>query len=213
MTIARRARLALLAATAAVLAACSSIAPDKPTHGLLYDFGPGAPVNGTSGASQPPLVLADIEAPSGLDSSALLYRLAYADANQLRPYAQSRWSAPPQRLVQQRLREVLGRDRAVLDTSESAALARAKREVPRTLRIELEELSQVFDSPAASFGVVRLRATLMESTPAGDRLVGQRVFAQRQPAPSADAPGGVRAIAAATDACAQDIAAWLAQAR
>ena len=46
--------------------------------------------------------------------------------------------------------------------------------------------------------VVRLRATLMANTPAGELLVAQRVVVRRQAAPSADASGGVRALTAAT---------------
>ena len=207
------ARRILALAGALAVAACSSLAPDKPKHATLYDFGPG-PANAAAPASpQPAIVLADPEASTALDSSALLYRLAYADAHQLHPYAQARWSAPPAQLVRQRLRELLGRDRAVLDPSESATLARAHGEMPRTLHIEVEEFSHVFDSPAQSFGVVRLRATVTDNTPGGERLAGQREFARREAAPSADASGGVRAITAATDAIAQDIAAWLAQLR
>ena len=205
----------LLAAAAFALAGCSSVAPDKPTRATAYDFGPpGAEAQAADpAAKQPPLVLADLETSSTLDSSALLYRLAYADANQLRPYARARWSAPPAQLVRQRLRQVLGRDRAVLDPEESASLARSAGAMPRVLHVDLEEFSQVFDAPAQSFGVVRLRATLTDHTPGGERLVGQRVFARREPAPSGDASGGVKAIAAATDAIAQDIAAWLAAQR
>lgn len=205
----------LVLAWAASLAACSSLAPDKPVRANTYDFGvvPAAAAVAVSPASPRAIVLADLEAAGALETSALLYRLGYADANRLQPYAHARWAAPPTRLVRQRLREILGRDRAVLDASESAALARQGGALPPTLRVDLEEFSHVFDSPAQSFGIVRLRVTLMENTPAGERLVGQRLFAQRQPAPTADAPGGVRALAAATDAAVQEIAAWLAQLR
>jgi cholesterol transport system auxiliary component len=206
-------RRLVLAAGALALAACSSIAPDKPVHATLYDFGPLGADSTAAATPQPPLVLADLETSSALDSSALLYRLAYADANQLRPYAHARWSAPPAQLVRQRLRGLLGRDRAVLDPAESASLARVAGSMPRVLHLDLEEFSQVFDSPAQSFGAVRLRATLTDNTPGGERLVGQRVFVRREPAPTPDAPGGVKAIAAATDAIAQDISGWLAQLR
>lgn len=195
------------------LCACSSIAPDKPVRATQYDFGPGTVPAAPAAAAQPGIVLPDIEASASLEGMALLYRLAYADAHQLHSYAHARWSAPPTQLVRQRLRELLGRDRPVLDPPESAALARTGAAMPRTLRIDLDEFSHVFDSPTQSWGVVRLRATLTENTPAGERLVGQRVFAQRLSAPSADAPGGVRAITAATDAVAGDIAAWLLQLR
>ena len=200
-------------ALAATLAGCSSLAPDKPVRSTLYDFGVVPAASSPAAARQGAIVLADLEAAGALEGSSLLYRLAYANEHQLLPYAQARWAAPPPRLVRQRLREVLGRDRAVLDASESAALARSGGAMPPSLRVDLEEFSHVFDSPTQSWGVLRLRVTLMENTPAGERLLGQRMFAQRQPAPTADAPGGVRALTAATEAAAQEIAGWLAQLR
>jgi cholesterol transport system auxiliary component len=199
--------------TALSLAACSSLAPEKPQRATLYDFGVVTAAAPAATTRQGAIVLADPEAAGALEGSSLLYRLNYADAHQLQPYAHARWAAPPARLVRQRLREILGRDRAVLDASESAALARAGGAMPPILRVDLEEFSHVFDSPAQSFGVLRMRVTLMESTPAGERLLGQRTIVQRQAAPSADAGGGVRALTAATDAAAQEIAAWLAQVR
>ena len=205
-------RTIALAATAA-LVACAGIAPDKPARATLYDFGPGAVATASTAPTQAAIVLADIEASSALEGNALLYRLGYADANQLHPYAQARWSAPPPQLVRQRLREQLGRERAVLDASESAALARTGGAAPRVLRVELEEFSQVFDSPSQSFGALRLRATLFENTAAGERFLAQRSIVQRQPAPAPDAAGGARALAAAADAAAQEISQWLAQTR
>jgi cholesterol transport system auxiliary component len=200
-------------AAAAALAGCAGIAPDKPARATLYDFGPGAVATASTTPAQPAIVLADIEASTALESSALLYRLGYADAHQLHPYAQARWSAAPPQLVRQRLREQLGRDRPVLDASESAALARSGGTAPRVLRIELEEFTHLFESPSQSWGVLRLRATLLENTPSGERLLGQRGIVQRQPAPTPDASGGARALTAATDAAAQEIGNWLAQTR
>lgn len=201
----------LAAAFAVALAGCAAV-PDKPVRATLYDFGPGATAPPAASATPlPPLVLADIEASSALDSSALLYRLGYADAHQLLPYAHARWSAPPPQLIRQRLREQLGLARPVLDPSESAALARSSGAMPRVLRVEVEEFSQLFDSPTQSWGLLRLRATLLENTVAGEKLLGQRNIVKREPAPSADAAGGVRALAAATDAAAAEIGQWLLQ--
>ncbi|MGH8847963.1 MAG: ABC-type transport auxiliary lipoprotein family protein, partial [Polaromonas sp.] len=79
-----------------VLGGCSL--PDKPTRATLYDFGPGtlAPQPATHQAPLPtlaPLALDEISTPGGaLDNMAVLYRLGYADAQQLRPYSQARWS-------------------------------------------------------------------------------------------------------------------------
>jgi cholesterol transport system auxiliary component len=161
----------------------------------------------------PSLVLADIGASGALDGSAVLYRLGYADSHQLRPYAHARWSAPPPQLVQERLRQQLARQRPILDLGDSAALARNGGVAPRVLRIDLEEFSHLFESQAQSWGVLRLRATVMDSTPAGEKLLAQRSFVVRQAAPTPDAPGGVRALAAATDAAAEEIGQWLAQLR
>ncbi len=198
---------------AAWMTGCSAL-PDKPVRAVLYDFGPSALAQTATTAPQlPPLVMADVEASGALDGSAILYRLSYADENQLRPYAQARWSAPPPQLVRQRLRQYLGRERAVLDLGDSAALARGGGVAPRVMRIDLEEFSQLFESESRSVGLLRLRVTLMENTASGEKLLAQRSFVVRKAAPTADAPGGVRALSAATDAAAQEIAQWLLSVR
>ncbi|MBC7681789.1 MAG: membrane integrity-associated transporter subunit PqiC [Ferruginibacter sp.] len=197
------------------LGACSAL-PEKTVRPTQYDFGPGittttaATASAVPAASLPSLALADVEAPGMSEGgTAILYRLGYADARQLRSYAQGRWSVPPAQLVGQRLRDVLGQRRAVVGAGDSAALARTVGPAPRLLRLELQEFTQLFQSPTASTGLVRLRATLVESTPLGDSLLAQRTFNAQRPAPSADAPGGVRALAAATDALAQELDGWL----
>lgn len=204
---------ALLAAL--VLAGCSGL-PDKPTRATMYDFGPGplATLPTTRQAPLPALALDDISTSGGaLDNMAVLYRLGYADAQQLRPYSQARWSMPPAQLVRQRVREQLGQRRAVFNAGASVALNRSQNAVlPLLLRLDLEEFSQLFTAPETSVGLIRLRATLVEVTPAGDKLVGQRNVIVQRPAPSSDAPGGVQALTAATDAAIEEIDQWLQQA-
>jgi cholesterol transport system auxiliary component len=192
------------------LAACSAV-PEKPTRANLYDFGPvSAAAAETKAPALPPLVLAEVEAVGALDGTAMLYRLGYADDHELRPYAQARWSASPAQLVRQRLRLQLGRDRAVLDTNESASLARTGRLAPRVLHVEVEEFSHWFESQTASWGLLRLRATVLDNSPAGEHLLAQRSFVVRKPARAADAAGGAEALAAATDDAAEQIRQWLA---
>ena len=195
---------------------CSAL-PSQPTRPALYDFGPGAvaPASVDHRAPLPPLALADVEAP-GLPegSNAVYYRLAYTDGQQLRPYSQARWSQPPAQLVQQRLREQLGQRRAILKADDGAAQAREPAQgnkLPLVLRTELEEFSHLFTSPSESAGVVRLRATVVELTPSGESLRGQRVFIVQQPARSANAAGGVAALAAASSQLAGELAAWVEQ--
>ena len=197
-----------------LLAGCSAL-PSPPTRPVLYDFGPGvvAPAPTDRRAPLPPLALADVDAP-GLPegSNAVLYRLAYSDAQQLRPYSQARWSQPPAQLVQQRLREHLGQRRAVLKADDGAAQARDPAQggkLPLVLRVELEEFSHLFTSATESAGVVRLRATVVDLTPAGEALRGQRVFTVRTPARSADAAGGVAALAQASTQAARELGEWV----
>lgn len=204
--------LAAVSALAAVLmAGCAG--PDRPVRAMLYDFGPGVtqPQPATRMAPLAPIALADIDTGGALDSSAMLYRLAYADANQPRPYAQARWSAPPAQLVRQRVREHLSLRRAVLNTGEGAALMRSGGVAPRVLRLELEEFSHLFESPTQSSGLIRLRATLADNPPSGEKLLAQRMIVVQRPAPTGDAPGGARALAAATDAAAEELSQWLQQ--
>lgn len=186
---------------ACLIPGCASL-PSAPVRPAVYDFGPGAlTAPATARSDLPPIVLQEVRAPPALDSTAVLYRLAYADAQQLRPYALARWSMPPAQLVRQRLRESLSPGRAVVDPGESS--------VPLALRVELQEFSQLFDTAQTSSGFVRLRATLIEVKGGADRLVAQQLFAVQRPAASPDAPGGVRALMTATDAAVEQIGAWL----
>jgi len=194
--------------------------PDKPVRPAVYDFGPSrlsAPAaKRMTGLA--PLVVGEVEANPALDSTALLYRLAYADAQQLHPYALARWSMTPAQLVRQRLREHLGQRHALFNPGDSglsdAASAPAlptplTLPAPLTLRIELEEFSQLFETPDRSVGLLHLRATLTRASPSGEKWLAQRSVVVQRPAPSADAAGGVRAMTAATDAAVLEIDEWL----
>ena len=198
----RGAALWLPLALVAALSACSSPAQRI----AVYDFGPGAtaPLASNRMAPLPALLLADVEAASALDGTAVLYRLVYADAQQLRPYAQARWSMPPAQLLRQRLRELLGRNRSVLAPVDALAPGTL------TLRLELEEFSQLFDSARSSSGLVRVRATLSRSGGLPKPLAQTSLVLQR-PAASADARGGVQALAQASDALVLEIDQWLQQ--
>lgn len=204
-----------ISACVLVLAAGCSGLPDKPTRALMFDFGPGATVQAPQNRMAPllPVAVDDIATAGGvLDNMGVLYRLGYADDQQLRPYSQARWSMPPAQLVRQRLREKLGERRAVFNAGEGVALNRSQNAVlPLLLKLQLEEFSHIFTAPDTSFGLVRMRATIVEVTPAGEKLLSQRNIIVQRPAPSPDAPGGVKALTAATDAAIGEIDEWLQQ--
>lgn len=202
---------ALLLGLCISLTGCALSSPAA--HPSLYDFGPGplspadpAPPPLPEATARRLLIVAEIDASPALESNALLYRLAYADAQQLKPYALARWSMTPAQLVRQRLRDQLGRSRTLLNPGDNTGLSSAG--VP-TLRLELEEFSQWFERPASSVGLLRLRATVAYTSPTGAPLITQRHITLQRPAASADATGGVRALTAATDAAILEIDAWL----
>lgn len=191
--------MALLATLA--LTACAT--PQPPVSKTVFDFGPALgvsqvqPSNGAASAPRhAPVALPEIEAGAGLDSPALLYRLAYSDAQQLRPYAQARWSVPPAQLIRARLRDALAAQGPVLP---------AEGLTPWSLRVELDEFTHIFDAPASSQGLVRLRASLLQ----GDKLVAQTSVLARAPAPAQDAAGGVKALTAATDDVVRQLLGWV----
>lgn len=178
------------------LTACAT--PQPPAPKAVFDFGPVlsvpiAPAPLRSAA----VALPEIETNASLDSPSLLYRLQYSHAQQLLPYAQARWSTTPAQLVRERIRDALALQGPVLSLEGSA---------PWVLRIELDEFSHVFDSPTSSFGLVRLRASLMKN----DQLSAQTSLLTRANAPSQDAAGGVRALSLATEDAVRQLAAWLA---
>ena len=182
-------RIVLLAAL--LLSACVGGVGNSPS-GATYDFGlPAAPLRAGSGWQGLAL---DVRAPGWLDSTHVDYRLAYADPLTRRQYAGARWAGTPATLIAQRLRQQLG----AVSPAANAATACA-------LRIELQEFSQVFDSPGASRGVLSASVSLVD---AKRRMLAERAVTVDKPAASADASGGVRALVAATTELGQVLSDW-----
>lgn len=185
----------------------------RPTQDAVqrYDLGPATSAVAVAGAAsgapatRPALYLAEVSAPSALDSPALVYRLLYEQAQPPRAYALARWSMPVPELVQQRLRAHWGAQRAVLQPLQGVQAA----EGTPTLRLEVEDFSQHFAQPIQAQAVVRLRATLSVWQGGVERLLAQRSFAQSQPCLRPDAAGAVQALARALDALAPQIDAWM----
>lgn len=193
-------RLGALLMPLLLLGACASKAPAPAT----YDFGPlttvPAPQGITTTALPAALVVADVNGPASLDSNRMVYRLLYSDAQQARPYAHNNWSVTPLQLMSQRLKGRIAQSGVKVVATTDAAVG-----LP-LLRLEAEDFSQHFDSATHSTGQVSLRASVFRN----HKLVDQRTFTRSTEAPSADAAGGARALAASTDAIGADIVAWLA---
>ncbi|QRX84101.1 ABC-type transport auxiliary lipoprotein family protein [Glaciimonas sp. PAMC28666] len=168
-----------------------------------YDFGPlpSAISNPRSGARALPAVsLAEVVAPAGLDNTMMLYRLAYANDLQLRPYANSRWTMSPSQLFSQRLKARFGQAGGTVVSVSDGAI-----NIP-VLRIEMDDFSQTFDSASHSVVQITLRAAIFN----GRLLQGQKMFSRSAVAQTADAAGGARAFSTASDALIDDLMDWLA---
>jgi cholesterol transport system auxiliary component len=188
-------RLALLL-TGVLLGACSTVRTE--THATSYDFG-SLRAAGEATSALPPLSIAEATAPASMHSPAMFYRLAYANDQQAQAYAHSRWSMPPAQLFVQRLKSRIGRAGGTVLPATDGAI-----NIP-SLRIDVDDFIQVFESPATSSGQVALRATVMQ----GRALVAQKTFLKQVATPTPDAAGGARALVEASDAVITDMLAWL----
>lgn len=124
------------------------------------------------------------------------YILAYADASRREAYAESRWVAPPARLLENFL---------------ARHLFSGKSETPSVgcrLRVELDEFVQAYDATEHSRALLEARVMLLP--PHGDVILLRRSFRQSPPA-GANAHSGVLAFSEASRKLGADIESWLNQ--
>ena len=177
---------------ALLLSACVGGAGNS-VPSVTYDF--GLPVARLAvGGTWPGLSL-EVRSPSWFDSTNVDYRLAYADPLTRRQYVGSRWAGAPAQLIAQRLRQQRG---GVSATANSATDC--------LIRVELQEFSQVFDSPQSSRGVLTASVSLIDGK---RRVVAERLAVIDKPALGADASGGVQALVAASTEFGRLLSDWL----
>ena len=193
----------LATALLALLLAACSLGPTVKDVPAIYDL--GSPRN--YAANQPRIgagfLVPNVAAPGWLDTPGIVYRLNYQDAARQQTYAGSRWAGAPASLLTQRLR---GRLAAASDGGVIGVADGARADY--TLRVELEEFSQVFDTADSSRAVIVARASVVNV--ARRTLHAQKSFTVERMAASANAEGGVRALAAAGDELIEAIVAWIA---
>ncbi len=188
---------ALILSSSLLLTACAT----APQSTALFDLGPlRAQTAVNAGAPLPAISVADIKAPTWLDSQAMFYRLNYANDLQPRPYSASKWTMAPAQLFLLRLKSRLSQAGGVVVPASDGAV-----NLP-ILRIEADDFSQGFDSAGQSSGNIAMRASVFD----GRILRAQKMFVKQVPAASADAQGGAVALAAASDAIINEMAVWLA---
>jgi cholesterol transport system auxiliary component len=188
--------LALLLFTAALLASCATSSHDSPT---VYDFG-GLNNVQTPVPALAPISIAEPRVPGWLDSVHMIYRLRYANDQQANSYANSRWAMPPAQLFVERLKSRIAQAGGTV-----LAVADGALNLP-VLRIEMDDFSQIFDKPDHSVAQVSVRASVYKD----GKLSAYKFFTKQLATPTADAAGGARSLADASDAIIAEITAWLA---
>ncbi|HKX53607.1 MAG TPA: ABC-type transport auxiliary lipoprotein family protein [Nitrosospira sp.] len=199
----------VLAVAIAAMGACAAIRNPVPV--AVYDFGlqsfpmqlNAADARGNK-QLRTSLLVADAVAPGWLDSTAIHYRLAYDDPTRFLAYRSSRWASTPAKLLTQRVRTRIAavNEQGVMNTGEGTR-------ADYTLRLDLEEFAQVFDTPSRSNAIVRLRASLVDR--ATRYVISQRSFGVELAAPTANAAGAVKALTEASDQLIESLIGWLEQ--
>jgi ABC-type uncharacterized transport system auxiliary subunit len=173
--------------TLLLLAGCGSL-PKAGPQAALYDFGIDS---STVLSTTSQLRLANVEAAAGLAGSDMRYRLAYQNPARVFFYAESRWIAPPAKLLARHFEQ-----RTMQNNATQCALY-----------ITVETFDQIFDTPDISRGVVRLHASIIEGS--GRQANAHTLLASAErTAATADARGGVAALIGAADDAFTRIVDW-----
>ncbi len=179
---------------ALTLSAC--IVPEPAVRPMMFDLGQ-PPVPAGNAPARQVLVVGEVQSVRRLDANYIFYRLDYANPQEPKPYANSRWAMPPSQLLGQRIKSRLSQDFAVVSPGDAVNAP--------ILKIELESFDHEFLDRKDSQGVMQFRASLLRNR----QLLAQRTFRAERPALSADAQGGVRALTLATDDLLEDLASWV----
>src|SRR5262249_35107416 len=144
----------------------------------MYDLGAPRSYAQNEPRVRPSLLVYSVNAPSWLETPGIIYRLNYRDAARQQIYATSRWASPPAVLLTQRLRARLA---AASDGGIVSAADGARADY--SLRVELDDFSQVFDGAQDSRGVVVARASIVNL--ARRSVLAQKTFTVERAAESA----------------------------
>lgn len=184
--------LALTLAGTLSLSACQSTAPQRQFDMQVASHPAPAPANGFK------IQLADIQVAEQFETQHMWYRLGYQQAQELRPYAESRWSMPPAQLLAQGLKK-----RWLQAGIQVAGMQHGVAGLPR-LKLEVDDFSQHFSSAQQSQARISLRASLIYQ----HQLLNQKAFLAEVPSHGADAAAGARAMSLALDQLLDQLQQW-----
>lgn len=183
---------------AVMLGACGKLGNTRDASPAMYDLGLGEPV------TRAPAILPtslEVRAPSWLSNAAMQYRIDYQQPAQRQAFAESRWVSPPAEMLERSLR------RAFATNTTGPAAGSAPAGNGCRLRVELDEFTQVFDTPQSSHASIVARVDLLPAR--GDAVIARQLVSIRENATSLDARGGVGAHQRASSQLARELAEWL----
>ena len=186
----------MVALLSGLLSSCISLGPDKETV-KTYDLGvpyaaPAQPLRGN-------FFLRTFYAVAPIDSTAMLYRLIYADAAQLSAYTESQWRVSPVGLLRKRFE--LATQFSASQPGDGAMSGRC------AVDINLSAFEQRFISATSAEAVLDWTVSVVDmnvrKTLAEKRIVKQVAME------SGDAKSGVAALILATDQAIAETITWL----
>lgn len=149
------------------------------------------------------LQIARITVPEWIQGTAMYYRLDYQHDSRVSAYGRSDWIAPPATLLEPVVQNAItagGGWRAVIGPGNPAT-------ADASMHLRLNDFSQTFSQPDHSVGVLDATATLIDNH--DDSVVAQKHFHIEVPAPTADAPGGAKALDQSSQKFAEGLQRWL----
>ncbi|MEF8793274.1 ABC-type transport auxiliary lipoprotein family protein [Thiohalorhabdus sp.] len=169
-------RAALGVAVAACLAAACAPGPKTEPQATAYRLATTRPEPPTASPSFPQTALQVVPATGSFAASRtqIFYSLAYRSQAHVSRYGESRWAAPPQRMIGRTVASWLaasGHWQAVVGPEAWAP-------ADYVLKLEIHRILQVFPQPQESEAILTLQADLKGPE---DRLQAQRLFTYRHP--------------------------------
>ncbi|MDR1164133.1 MAG: PqiC family protein, partial [Candidatus Accumulibacter sp.] len=165
--------------------------PEAGAPPAQYDF--GLAVESSSGVAGK--LGLSVKTPNWFDSLYVDYRLVATAPLERREYTTSRWAENPGVLLSRRLRQQMG------FSADPPGDAR----ISCTLRVDLNEFSQIFDSPNESRALLEADARLF----GGNKLLARRHFSVQRASSTPDARGGVEALVASVGLFSRELENWL----
>ncbi len=174
-------RILLLLACLALTACFTAGKRGNDAASAIFDLGPAVDRQKTNESLARAI---EVRIPAWLDSSAIVYRLGYAEPSRIREYARARWAGLPSQMIQLRLLQEIGGQQ--VGQGKAACV----------LRVEIDEFGQWFDTTQSSRAVLHGRVLWQGR---GRQLLAELPVDIVVPANSPDSAGGVTALSAAVD--------------